>query len=157
MAYHAADEVLARFAQAAALAGIVEQVLASEFAVLCSPQAHMDMRSASSLIEEGFGCEGRQQVEVACYAAHRLTHKADVIGGAQDGSMVNGKLLLRRAKLGVEEFNGDAPGFQRGQDGIDHLGLLIQPDAAVAEAGIGWHELPVLFAGQIKLVLDGGL
>src|SRR5579863_8950636 len=56
----------------------------------------------------------------------------------------------------MEEFDGNAFFFQRGQNGIYHLCLVIQPTTTVTEAIISRNEGVVLLTSEIKFMLNGG-
>src|SRR5579884_3827792 len=155
MAENAADKVPTGIAQTTALAGIKEEILSSFLAALGAPQAHMDVRTAASLIEERLGGKAGHEIEAACHTSNGFANKADVIGSAQYVGVMNREFLLGRAEFCVEEFDGDAFGLKRFKYGVDHFRLVIQAYAAVAEAGIGGHIISVLLASQVKFMLDG--
>ncbi len=71
--------------------------------------------------------------------------------------MVYRQFLLRGAKFGVEEFDGDALGLQRFQDRVYDFSLVVQANTAVTEAAICGYIFAVLFTRKIKFVLYGCL
>src|SRR5258707_522035 len=113
---------------------------------LAFPQTEVNVCSTASLIQPGLGREGCEQTCPAGHTAHSFPHQADVISRAQHISVADRKLLLRGTKLGMEQLDRDALVLQLIQNRIDGIRLLVQANAAIAEATIGWHVGPVLLA-----------